>query len=423
MKTGTNEQGVRGKWGRCWAPALGVLIFLTAAAPGQAAEPIKFGVSTAISGDAAAYGKPFLDTISMMTDIINSEGGILGRKVEIVYYDDKGIPDKALEISKKLVHEDKVHTLQPGSTSGCIMTGMPVGREGKVAMWGYGLAKDFLIEGEGLIWRAAVPDEVTISGMANFAAKELKLKKVGIMHLDTFYGETSRNIFTKWFTKLGGKIEKVVSYTEGDRDYSSQFMTLAAAKPDAVYLVAQSGAAAPALRQLRQFMGKDVKVITDNNWGNPNIRKEAGDLANGIYYFSNPASVVNPDPVTQKWVKELQKKLGNYNEIMARAVVGMAVMQEAINRAKTTDAIPVMREIHKLKNFPTMIGPFSYDPRDGEGLRTGLVFTVTGGADMTKDQVVYSNTIQEPMYEKHPNYDKPFGPGYYEQLLGFHGLK
>ena len=86
---------------------------------GTAAEPIKFGVSTAISGDAAAYGKPFLDAILMMADIINAEGGILDRKVQVVYYDDKGIPDKALEISKKLVHEDKVHTLQPGSTSGC----------------------------------------------------------------------------------------------------------------------------------------------------------------------------------------------------------------------------------------------------------------------------------------------------------------
>jgi branched-chain amino acid transport system substrate-binding protein len=390
---------------------------------GTAAEPIKFGVSTAISGDAAAYGKPFLDAILMMADIINAEGGILDRKVQVVYYDDKGIPDKALEISKKLVHEDKVHTLQPGSTSGCIMTGMPVGREGKVAMWGYALARDWLVEGQGLIWRAAAPDEVTISGLATFAAKELKVKNVAIMHLDTFYGETSRNIFTKWFTKTGGKVEKVVTYTEGDRDYSSQFMALAASKPEAVYLVAQSGAAAPALRQLRQFMGKDVKVITDNNWGNPHVRKEAGDTANGIYYFGNPASVINPDPITQKWVKELQKKFGNYHEIMARAVVGMTVMKEAITRAKTTDAVPVMREIHKMKDFPTMIGPFTYDPRDGEGLRTGLVFMVTAGADMSQDKVVYTNTIKEAMYDKHPDYDKIFGKDYYDQLLGFHGLK
>jgi branched-chain amino acid transport system substrate-binding protein len=243
------------------------------------------------------------------------------------------------------------------------------------------------------------------------------------MHIDTFYGETSRSIFTKWFTKYGGKIAKVVTYTEGDRDFSSQFMTLAAAKPEAVYLVAQSGAAAPALRQLRQFMGKDVKVITDNNWGNPHVRKEAGDAANGIYYFGNPAAVINPDPVTQKWVKELQKKFGNYHEIMARAVVGMEIMKEAITRAKTTDAIPVMREIHKMKNVPTMIGPFTYDPRDGEGLRTGLVFTVTAGADMSQDKVVYTNTIKDAMYDKHPDYEKVFGKDYYEQLLSFHGLK
>ena len=168
---------------------------------------------------------------------------------------------------------------------------------------------------------------------------------------------------------------------------------------------------------------KDVKVITDNNWGNPHVRKEAGDTANGIYYFGNPASVINPDPVTQKWVKELQKKFGNYHEIMARAVVGMKVMKEAITRAKTTDAVPVMREIHKMKDFPTMIGPFTYDPRDGEGLRTGLVFMVTAGADMSQDKVVYTNTIKDAMYDKHPDYDKIFGKDYFDQLLSFHGLK
>ena len=129
-------------------------------------EPIKFGVSTAISGDAAAYGKPFLDAILMMADIFNEEGGVLGRPVKVVYYDDRGVPDQALQVCKKLVYGDKVDVLQPGSTSGCIMTGMPVGKEGKVAMWGYGLAKDWLLQSEGTIWRCAVPDEVNLAALA-----------------------------------------------------------------------------------------------------------------------------------------------------------------------------------------------------------------------------------------------------------------
>jgi branched-chain amino acid transport system substrate-binding protein len=349
--------------------AVGIVTFLALVLIGGGsslgAEPIKFGVSTAISGDAAAYGKPFLDAILMMADIFNEEGGILGRPVKVVYYDDRGVPDQALQVCKKLVYGDKVEVLQPGSTSGCIMTGMPVGKAGKVAMWGYGLAKDWLLQSEGTIWRCAVPDEVNLAALARYAIEKLGVKTCGILHLDTFYGETAKNVFKQWFEELGGRITKVTSYTEGDRDFSSQFMMLSAGKPGAVFIVAQAGAYAPALRQVRQFMPKDVEVLGEIGLYNPYLRKETGELVNGIYYYSHPAVDVNPDPLVRKWLGECRKRVGSYNEIMARAIVGMSVMREAIKRAGTTNSIAVMKEVHKLKDFPTPMGPYTYDPRDG----------------------------------------------------------
>ncbi len=398
-------------------------LVLIGSGPSFGAEPIKFGVSTAISGDAAAYGKPFLDAILMMADIFNKEGGILGRPVKVVYYDDRGVPDHALQVCKKLVYRDKVHVLQPGSTSGCIMTGMPVGKEGKVAMWGYGLAKDWLLQSEGTIWRCAVPDEVNLGALARYAIERLNAKAYGILHLDTFYGETAKNVFKRWIEKLGGKITKVTSYTEGDRDFSSQFMTLSAGKPDAVFIVAQAGAYAPALRQVHQFMSKEVKVLGEIGLYNPYLREETGDLVNGIYYYSHPAVDVNPDPLVQKWLGECRKRVGSYNEIMARAIVGMTVMREAIKRAGTTDSIAIMKEVHKMKDFPTPMGPYTYDPRDGEGLKTGIVISPTKGADLTGDKVVFSYTTTEDLYHKPINYKRFFGEDYYEKLLKHHGLK
>jgi branched-chain amino acid transport system substrate-binding protein len=101
------------------------------AAMAQAKPPIKFGVVAAVSGEAASYSKPFLDAIQMIAEDFNKEGGIMGRPVQVVFYDDRGIPDAALQAAKKLVFDDKVHTLQPGSTSGAIFTAMPVARTAK----------------------------------------------------------------------------------------------------------------------------------------------------------------------------------------------------------------------------------------------------------------------------------------------------
>jgi ABC-type branched-subunit amino acid transport system substrate-binding protein len=187
-------------------------------------------------------------------------------------------------------------------------------------------------------------------------------------------------------------------------------------------MVTQAGACAPAIRQIRQFMSKDIKILGDNNWYNPYIRKEAGEMVNGIYYYMNPAVFINPDPLVQMWLKECKKRIGYYHEIMARAIIGMTVMREAIIRAKTTDAIPVLKEVHKMRNIPTLMGPFTYDPRDGEGLKTGFVVTPVAGEDLSKDRIVFTYTVKDPLYEKGPDYTRFFGKDYSGQLLKFHRL-
>lgn len=405
-----------------------VCLFLTLALPAgqamaQAKPPIKFGVVAAVSGEAASYSKPFLDAIQMIAEDFNKEGGIMGRPVQVVFYDDRGIPDAALQAAKKLVFDDKVHTLQPGSTSGAIFTAMPVGKDGKVAMWGYGLAKQWLVEGEGMIWRSAAPDQVMIGALARFAHEQQKLRNVGILHIDTFYGETSRDIFKQEFEALGGKVVKVVTYADGSRDFSSQLLTLAKEKLDSVFLVVQGGAMAPALRQVRQFIPRAWTVLADNNLYNPKVREESADLANGIYYYTHPMIIQNPDPLVQQWIGKLRQRLGTFHEIMARAIIGMTVMKAAIEKAGTTDAIPVMKQVHRMKNFPTPMGNFTYDPRDGEGLKSGVVLQVKAGGDMSKDQVIQTITVTRELYDKRIDYTKFFGPGYREELYAFHGVK
>lgn len=402
--------------------ALGALA-LSAGSASAEELPIKFGVAAAVSGDAAAYSKPFLDTIRVIAEDFNKQGGILGRKVDVVFYDDRGIPDQALQVSKKLVFDDKVHTLQPGSTSGAIFTSMPVGKEGKVAMWGYGLAKQWLLEGEGMIFRAGVPDQVTVGALAQYAYDKKGLRKVAILHIDTFYGETSRDIFSQVFQGKGGQVTKVVTYQDGARDFSSQMLTLAREKPEAVFLVVQGGAMAPALRQAKQFLPKNTVLFADNNLYNSKVRDEAGDLPNGIYYYTHPMIIQNKDPLVQEWIGKLKARLGDFQEIMGRAIVGMTVMKAAIEKAGSTDAIAVMKEVHKLKNFPTPLGAFTYDPRDGEGLKTGVVLQVKAGSDMAKDEVVFTASTNVELYDKRVDYSRFFGAGYKDELYARHGVK
>jgi branched-chain amino acid transport system substrate-binding protein len=358
-----------------------------------------------------------------MATIFNEQGGISGRRIEVIAYDDRGIPDQALQAAKRLVQSDRVHTLQPGSTSGCIFTAMPVGKEGKIAMWGYGLAEKWLVEGEGMIFRSAPPDQVMIPALAKFAYESKKLRNVGILHIDTFYGETAKEIFTDEFKKLGGAVPSITTYADGTRDFSSQLLTLGRAKIDGLFMVVQGGAIAPALRQIKSFLPPTVTLLSSNEFYAQANRTEAGDMANGVYYFMHPMIHQNADAEVQRWLGEMKKRLGITHEIFARAIVGMTVMKEAISRAGTTEAVAVMKQVHRLKNIPSPLGPFTYDPRDGEGLKSAVVLLAKGGADMGKDEVVFRSTSDRELYKQRVNYRRFFGDNYQKELYAFHGVK
>lgn len=383
----------------------------------------KIGVSAAMSGDAAGYGKPYLDAILVAAEELNKAGGIAGRQIQVVYYDDRGVPDLALQAVKKLVLDDKVHALHPGSTSGCIFTSMPVGKDAKVPMWSYGLAKNIATQSEGMIFRSTPPDQVTIPALARFAHRK-GWRKVGIIHVDHYYGEFVRDTFVETFEALGGgaKVAVKVSQPDGSRDVSSQLLTIKRANIDCMYMATNGSAFAPTLRQIRQFLPKDMPVLTDTELSYPNFRNELKELANGAYYYNSRMAETNPDPLNQKWIGILKSKLGTYQEIMGRGPVGLVVLKEAIEKAQSLDGVEIMKQVHRLKRFPTMAGNFTYDPRDGECIKAGVIVEAIPGGDPTKDNVIESYEATDPIYKERVDYTRFFGPNYKQELYAFHGV-
>src|SRR5438045_4166443 len=87
------------------------LAIACAAIPALAADPIKVGFSMALTGAVAPNGKQLLLALEIWRDDVNAKGGLLGRPVELVYYDDQSIPANVPGIYTKLINVDKVHLL------------------------------------------------------------------------------------------------------------------------------------------------------------------------------------------------------------------------------------------------------------------------------------------------------------------------
>src|SRR5450830_889786 len=97
-----------------------------AASTAMAADPIRIGSVLSVSGPAAFLGEPELKTLQLYVDKINAEGGVLGRKLELVHYDDGSDAAKANSFTKRLIESDKVDVLIGGTTTGATMAMAPL---------------------------------------------------------------------------------------------------------------------------------------------------------------------------------------------------------------------------------------------------------------------------------------------------------
>ena len=127
-----------------WSAA--VAAFLFAIAPVKAAEPIKIGFGMALSGPLAANGKMSLVAMQIWEDDINAKGGLLGRPVKLVYYDDQSSPSQVPSIYSKLIDVDKVDLIVSGYASTQIAAAMPVAIQKNklfISLFGTGVNEQF----------------------------------------------------------------------------------------------------------------------------------------------------------------------------------------------------------------------------------------------------------------------------------------
>src|SRR5437870_3717010 len=175
--------------GRVFFLALALALLIWDSAAAQA--PIKIGASISLTGTYAKLGSYTQDGYLMCAKEINDKGGLLGRKLEFVIYDDRSDPPTAIKLYEKLITEDKVELVMGPYSSPITKAASTVSEKYKKVMMA-SLAAETAIwqQGYKYLFMTISPAEVYMEGLVDLAA-ERGLKTIAIIHEDTSFAKAA----------------------------------------------------------------------------------------------------------------------------------------------------------------------------------------------------------------------------------------
>lgn len=365
-----------------WLKAgLAAASFVLLASTAHAAKPIKIGFSMALTGGLAGAGKAALISMQIWRDDINAKGGLLGRPVELVYYDDATSPSKVPGIYTKLLNIDKVDLVVSSYGTNEIAPAMPiVMRKGLVFMSLFGLAVNdrFNYDRYFQIMPAGPKPKTDWSGgFFDLAMKQSpKPTTIALLSADAEFARNAVAGARTHAKALGLKIVYDKTYPPGTADFTPVMRALKSVKADLVYVGSYPPGSIGLVKSANE-LGLKAKMFGGGMVGLQfaAIQKNLGPLLNGIvnYDFWVPEPTLKFEGI-EAFLKKYQAvakgkgvdPLGHYLPPYAYAY--MQILGDAVNKIGSLDQAKLAAHIHKT-TFNTVVGKVKF-AKNGEWAQT-----------------------------------------------------
>ncbi|MEK6718697.1 MAG: ABC transporter substrate-binding protein [candidate division NC10 bacterium] len=332
-----------------------VTAVLLVTAPALAQETIKIGFFAPITGPAAADGASAQHAVELAVKEVNAAGGIRGKKVELIVYDDRFSPQEAVAIANKLIEKDQVAGVVSGSYSGPTRVTAPIFAKAGVPMVaGYAVHPDVTKAGESN-FRNGFLGEVEGGAAGEYAVKVLKSKTPAVIYMDNDFGREISAGFIKRAEKLGATIvARQVYKFPGEKDFRPFLTRIKEAKPDLLFAAGYYNEAALIVRQAKE-LGITVQILGEEGFDSPKFIELAGKDAEGVIIATN-LDRDDPRPVVQNFLKNY-KQAYNYDPDMvgASSYDAFKILVAAIEKAGT-DRKAVIKALMETRDYNGLTG-------------------------------------------------------------------
>jgi branched-chain amino acid transport system substrate-binding protein len=337
---------------------------------GYAADPIKIGLVTALSGQSALAGESITRGLTVAIDEINAKGGLLGgRKLELVRRDDEANPAKGVVSARELIFKEKVAVLFGGLDTPVSMAIVPVANQEKVPFvgpWAAGTAITKNGANPNYAFRVSAVDEIVDVGMVDYAQKTFKTSKFGMILVNNPWGESNEKGLNAALAAKGLKPVAIEKFEGNDVDVVPQLTRLKAAGADTLFMVGNVGPSAQVVKSLDR-MGWQVPIVS--HWGPAGGRftELAGPNGKNVHFVQTYSFFGKQSPVGEKVIAALKAKYPSIkgpDDItpavgVANAYDAMMLAALAITAAGSTEGDAVRQGFYKIGTYQGLIKTYN----------------------------------------------------------------
>lgn len=341
---------------------------------------IVIGHYGSMTGSEATFGQSTDNGIKLAVDEINAAGGINGKTIRLITYDDKGDAREAGTAVTRLTTKDGVVAVLGEVASGLSLAGAPVCQQAGVPMVSPSSTNPKVTKVGDMIFRVCFIDPFQGAVCAKFAREHegLKAEKAAILTDQASpYSVGLQEEFEKAFEKLGGKVVSIQQYQGGDQDFSAQLTAIRSSEPDIVFVPGYYTDVGNVALQARK-LGLKTPLLGGDGWDSSKLGEIAGAAIEGCFY-SNHYSHEDPNPRVQEFIRK-------YNERHKQTPDGLAalgydaarILFEAMKRAQSLDGKSLAAELKKTAEFDGVTGRISIDA-DRNAVKPAVILEMKGG--------------------------------------------
>ncbi len=346
-----------------------------AAVPALAADPIKIGSVLSVTGPAAFLGDPEAKTLQLYVEKLNAAGGLLGRKIELVTYDDGSDAAKANGFTKRLIEDDKVDVILGGTTTGATMGMVPLVERAEMPF--ISLAGAVVIVEPVKKWVFKTPHTDRMAAERVFAdMKKRGFSKLALLSETSGFGQSGRKETIAAAAKAGIEIVADETYGPKDTDVTAQLTKIKGIAGAQALLVFGLGQGPAIVTKNIAQLGLKLPHYESHGVASAQYIQLSGDASEGVrlpaaaLIVADDLPAADPQkPVVTGYAKAYSEAFkAEVSTFGGHAYDALMIYADAVKRAGGTDKAKVRDAIEATKGFIGTGGVVNMSATDHMGL-------------------------------------------------------